>query len=326
MKISIFAAALICATALAGRPSHAQEAPATPSPALRGLTQPQDDYPAISPDGERIVFQSNRSGSWQLWIMNRDGSGLRRLTHSGANDRTPDWSPDGNRILFSSDRGRRDDPPGRPFERRHIFMLDLSGGIEDAEQRISRLRESPTQDLHPKWTRDGGAIVFNRVSATGERGGAQIMMMDRSGADARTIDLPHGINTYASLTPDGARLVYRGTAMEEQQGGPVQNSDIYSAAADGSDRRRLTSEPSFEGWPALSPDGRTIAFSGRTDQGFHIFLMPTDGGTRRQLTFGAYNHTQPAWAPDGRSLAAYRWLADPAGEIGHLVWLDIPPE
>ena len=63
----------------------------------------QQAAPSYSPDGSRIAFQSDRSGSWEIWTCARDGSDLAQLTHfAGALAGTPRWSPDGKQILFDS--------------------------------------------------------------------------------------------------------------------------------------------------------------------------------------------------------------------------------
>jgi hypothetical protein len=63
-----------------------------------------DRAPAASPDGAQIALMSNRGGSWDLYVMNADGSELRRLTNDPARDTSPIWSPDGQWIAFVSDR------------------------------------------------------------------------------------------------------------------------------------------------------------------------------------------------------------------------------
>ena len=68
---------------------------------------PADDgYPAWSPDGRHIAFDSDRDGNREIYGMNGDGSGVTRLTDHGADDFTPAWSPDGLRIAFASERGK----------------------------------------------------------------------------------------------------------------------------------------------------------------------------------------------------------------------------
>jgi TolB protein len=79
--------------------------PADPGPQIPQLltTHPGDTAPAA--DGDRIAFMSDRDGNWEIYVMNRDGSGLARLTDNQANDGLPTWSPDGKTLAFVSDRG-----------------------------------------------------------------------------------------------------------------------------------------------------------------------------------------------------------------------------
>lgn len=63
-----------------------------------------DIAPEGSPDGEKIAFMSLRTGNWELYLVNPDGSGLTRLTDNQAQDGLPTWSPDGRSIAFVSDR------------------------------------------------------------------------------------------------------------------------------------------------------------------------------------------------------------------------------
>lgn len=63
-----------------------------------------DASPSVSPDGKRIAFASNTDGNWEIYVMNRDGSGLLRLTRNAADDGTPQFSKDGSKIIFSSNR------------------------------------------------------------------------------------------------------------------------------------------------------------------------------------------------------------------------------
>jgi TolB protein len=65
----------------------------------------EDTAPVISPDGEKIAFMSRREGNWDIYVIDTDGSNLRRLTASPAQDGLPAWAPDGNAIAFVSDRG-----------------------------------------------------------------------------------------------------------------------------------------------------------------------------------------------------------------------------
>jgi Tol biopolymer transport system component len=82
-----------------------------------------------------IAFTSNRDGLPQIYVMNADGSGLRRLSHGDAADVTPSWSPDGQWIAFTSTRSGEPD----------IYIMDLNGA------NISRV--TATGGDHPMWSR-----------------------------------------------------------------------------------------------------------------------------------------------------------------------------
>lgn len=69
---------------------------------------PGDTMPSVSPRGDKVTFMSDRTGKWEVYVVNIDGSGLRQLTDSGGyNSGLPTWSPDGNFIAFVSDRGNK---------------------------------------------------------------------------------------------------------------------------------------------------------------------------------------------------------------------------
>ncbi|MDH4138857.1 MAG: hypothetical protein OEW09_19400, partial [Anaerolineae bacterium] len=63
-----------------------------------------DTNPEVSPDGKKVAFMSRRDGNWEIYVMNIDGSDLKRLTNNGDTDGLPIWSPDGQIIAFASDR------------------------------------------------------------------------------------------------------------------------------------------------------------------------------------------------------------------------------
>jgi Tol biopolymer transport system component len=74
-----------------------------------------DNFASWSPDGERIAFTSDRDGDYEIYTIRRDGTDLRRLTHTPGNDAHNAWSPDGEWIVFASERrGFKDESPLHP--------------------------------------------------------------------------------------------------------------------------------------------------------------------------------------------------------------------
>ncbi len=81
------------------------------------------------------------------------------------------------------------------------------------------------------------------------------------------------------------------------------NRDIYAVQGDGSALVRLTSSTATEREPAVSPDGKTLAYSSDETGSFQLYLMPLPHGTPRQLTKGPMSAQQPAWSPNGQALS-----------------------
>ena len=101
--------------------------------------------PQYSPDGKRIVFASTRSGSWEIWVCDSDGSNARQLTFfEGPYANWPRWSPDGRQIAFHRHRGRP------------LRLLSRGRGRRPAASPDDR----SLQRLSPSWSRDGKWIYF----------------------------------------------------------------------------------------------------------------------------------------------------------------------
>ena len=134
--------------------------------------------PVWSPDGRRIAFTSPRgrtgpvprSGApTDIYVMNADGSGTRRLTHNAGYNAEPAWSPDGRKIAFRSTRDGN----------REIYVMNADG----SNQR--NLTRNPAKDVRPSWSPDGRRIAF--VSDRDGRLEAHVMNADGSGQRRLTL-------------------------------------------------------------------------------------------------------------------------------------------
>ena len=131
-----------------------------------------DEYPTWSPDGTRIAFHctmggvnQNGTGDFEICVVNRDGSGLHRLTDTPGENTQPDWSPDGEWIAFESNRlGWPSLPTATPagydpdtFGDEDVWVMRTDG----SQQR--NLTSNPLEgDSFPAWSPDGSWIVFSR--------------------------------------------------------------------------------------------------------------------------------------------------------------------
>lgn len=146
-----------------------------------------DAGPQFSPDGNTIAFQSDRSGAFEIWLCNRDGTDVRQLTHFGvAWTGTPRWSPDGRFVVFDS----------RPKGDADIFTIDAQGGPPQ------RITNDPSNEVVPSWSRDGHWIYF----ASDRSGRWEVWKAPSTGGTA--IQITHRGGFAAFESADGKLLYY----------------------------------------------------------------------------------------------------------------------
>jgi Tol biopolymer transport system component len=167
--------------------TSAPGATASSPPAIAISSTRQDDMAQLSPDGRRVTLTSDRSGGWEIWVADPDGSNAVELTAMGASATGyPHWSPDGEWIVFHSTL----EQPGE------VYVIPAAGG------KPRNLTSHPALDSFPSFSRDGRWIYFN----SNRRGEFHIWKVPASGGNA--VQVPNGVG-YAPLeSPDGAYIYY----------------------------------------------------------------------------------------------------------------------
>ncbi len=157
------------------------------SPAKLIASTRWESGPHFSPDGKKIAFCSDRSGSLEIWICDSDGSNCLQLTSfEGPHTGTPRWAPDGQRIAFDS----------RPEGHSDIFVIDV-------ERRLPRrLTTDTANDVVPSWSNDGRWIYFSS-NRTGRR---QVWKAPAEGGPAVQVTQNGGFAAFES--PDGQFVYY----------------------------------------------------------------------------------------------------------------------
>jgi Tol biopolymer transport system component len=122
---------------------------------------------AWSPDGRQIAFRSDRDGNGEVYVVNVDGTRLRRLTRNPASDGGPLWSPDGRTIAFARFRHGNSD----------VYLMNADGR---AERNLTR---TPEYDGSPAWSPDGRRIAF----VTTRDGNGEIYVMNADGSGQRNL-------------------------------------------------------------------------------------------------------------------------------------------
>ncbi len=169
--------------------------------------------PAFSPDGARIAFMTNRDGNMEIYSVNRDGTGLRRVTRHPGNDSTPTWSPAGNQIAFTSDR------TGSP----QIYIVDADG--------LGQPRRITSESWADRAT--WSPAPYNEIAYAGRNGpGFDIKIFSPEQGQIRTITDSTGSNESPSWAPNGRHLAFASTRAGRTQ--------IFTIARDGQDLRQVT--------------------------------------------------------------------------------------
>jgi Tol biopolymer transport system component/DNA-binding winged helix-turn-helix (wHTH) protein len=147
--------------------------------------------PDFSPDGKKIAFDSDRSGTMEIWTCNKDGSDLAQLSHFGGAQfpGPPRWSPDGRRIVFDSAFG----------EHNAVFVMNVDDGLPRP------LTHEASDSLNPSWSHDGNWIYFASIRS----GEWQIWKMPSEGGDRIQVTKGGGHTAFESA--DGKFIYYAKT-------------------------------------------------------------------------------------------------------------------
>jgi TolB protein len=236
--------------------------------------------PAFSPGGTKIVWNRNSD----IWIMNADGTGKKRLVVGG---QAPAFSPDGTKIAFA-----RIDPKEGDWE---IYWKALDG------TRSKRVTNNLSRDADPAWSPDGKKIAYEFAKAVDPDGcigcvdWSDIFTIRPDGTGRqRLTDLPAQTDAYRpDWSPDGSRVVFAVTD------GAAEKGRIETIRADGTGQQTVFAPNSlfFPSAPVFSPDGTKIAF--HYESGVDIWTINLDGSGLANVTntpSGVRSELDPDWA------------------------------
>ncbi len=234
-----------------------------------------------------IAFSSNRSGNYEIYVMNSDGSNVIRRTLNSAVDSEPSFSSDGSKILFTSNRSN---------SRNEIYVMNPNGSG------VTRLTNIAGGNTSAVFSPDGTKITFISSRNGGQR---NLYIMDADGSNPIQLTTNQGFSNTAnnpSFSGDGSRIAF------DSDRGAIGNAnhDIFSINPDGTNELRLTNAIGNDSEPSYSPNGGKIAFiSWRDGNEFsgELYIMNSDGTNQRRLTNSFAPETEPTFSVDGTRIA-----------------------
>lgn len=267
-----------------------------------------------SPNGEKILFISDRSGSYDLWMMNADGTDPVQVTDGtnvipwlhGPQGYEAEWSPDGRMIAYTSclfggadiREATADEHGGRASMNINLSEIRKEADIwvvnpdGSGERRLTFSGDA----VMPRWHQGGDRIAYlSRVSGTAA---VRVMNLDGSGGVQITPDEEDVLQF--SWSPDGREILYAAQTHD-----PVSENvsfGIRIVNADGSSLRRLTSE-NVDSTPVWSPDGGRIAFYSQSRPPSSVWVMDVGGSDLQPLVPGNLTFRMHRWSPDGQKVA-----------------------
>ncbi len=258
----------------------------------------------------QIAFASNRSGQYEIWLMDWDGTNQRRITNHNSLSILPSWSSDNDRLVYTLFSGGRSDMyiinrvgGGRihlqtslglntsatfsPVSNDIAFVGSVAGNpdiyvIRDDGTNLRRLTTSYSIESTPEWSPNGRQISFT----SGRSGTPQIYVMDAEGANVRRLSFEGDWNDDATWSPDGEQIAYTSRVSGRFQ---IRIANVVTGQS-----RIIAGERSNE-QPTWSPDGRWIAFQSNRSGAWQIYRMRVDGTDLTQLTFQGENK-DPDWS------------------------------
>ncbi len=257
--------------------------------------------PRFAPDGSKLVYESNRSGDEEIWMLDLTTGAERQLTFDPAYDTAPDWSPDGRQVAFFSNR---DGGPG-------LWILNVDGGAP------RRLTDRKVSYSAPRWSPDGRAISFYVEK--------DVFAVDPDGGNPRQllsgVLRPGHMNEASEFNwyRDSLHAVYTRRA-EDGSGEPqMVLRDLESG-------REVVLFRGIHAETIVSPDGRAVAFSRGSPFQQELCVLrlgPPDSsgglpepiGDPQQLTDGksVWHVHNGGFSPDGKEIVYTH--AQPEGEI-----------
>src|SRR5579859_2722199 len=295
---------------------------------IRQLTQGGENAEAyFSHSGRQLIFQRHvgDSGCDQQFVMNVDGTGMRRVS-SGKGTTCGYFFDDDRRIFYSTTEHADSACPPRPdYSKGYVWALynyDIYVASADGSG-ARRLTDNPGYDAEGTLSPDGKTIVFTSL----RDGDLDIYTMGVDGSNLKRLTNTLGYDGGPFFSPDGKQIVYRAwhpqtaadsadyrSLIAQNLVRPVR-MDLWVMNADGSNQHRVTDLGGASFAPYFHPDGKRIIFASNyknpRSRNFDLYLVNADGTGLEQITTSPAFDAFPMFSPDGKQLV---WASNRHGK------------
>ena len=245
-------------------------------------------FPSCSPVDDKILFQSNRDGNWEIYLMRSDGDVIKRLTVNKARDENPVFAPDGHTFAFTS---TRDDTKHVRLEEvvREIYLGHTEGTKE------TRLTRNETDDWSPVFSPDGSRLLFlsDRMQ-TDQDGGVNIFQMALADGETKQLTNSGSIKYLGGYTPNGNEIYYA-----DNRDGMFK---VYQRRLSGGPAKLLLEYKGGCTGPRLSPDQKSLVFFANVNNNFDVYWASLDSMHVKKLTLDPAIDANPVFSADGQKI------------------------
>jgi Tol biopolymer transport system component len=325
MTIRLLPAALLIAACTSSQSSVTTSIPVTDPIESRHLTNVtrltnggENAEAYFSADGRKLIFQSTRDGRTcdQQYVMNVDGSGLRRVSNGQGKTTCGYFFAGDRKILYGSTHAVDTTCPPRPDPSAgYVWGLDpfdiyIANPDGSDTRRLTNFGVYTTEaTLSP----DGRRVVFTSL----KDGDLDIYTMNTDGTDMKRLTNTPGYDGGPFFSPDGKHIVYRAWHPTDTALATYRNllgrrlvrpnrMEIFVMNADGSNQRQITQLGGANFAPFFTPDSKRIIFSSNhrspRSRNFDLFLVNVDGTGLEQVTTNDEFDGFPMFSPDGKRL------------------------
>jgi len=284
----------------------------------------------FSKSGRQLILQRTDSDSTcdQEYVINVDGTGLRRVSSGLGRTTCGYFYADDRRILYATTEHTGPlCPPPPDYSRGYVWSLynyDIVVADADGSNTRTLTSNSPRYDAEATLSPDAKSIVFTSL----RDGDLELYTMNVDGTNVRRLTHELGYDGGAFYSPDGQWIVYRSfhpqtaqdsteyrTLIEQNTVKPTR-MEIWMMRADGSAKRQVTNLGGANFAPYFHPDGKRILFASNyknpRSRNFDLYLVNVDGTGLEQVTTSSEFDSFAMFSPDGTKLV---WASNRHGKV-----------